>query len=69
MTSIGNTKNNIVSTQKRGWNRRGFKWDKNSEEYKEYRRKYAESMSKKTRKHLEELAKQPLPGRSYKHKL
>jgi len=54
--------------QKRSWNRRGFKWDKTSPEYKEYRRKCQESMSKKTRRELELLAKKPLPGRIFKSK-
>ena len=51
----------ITTRQKRGWNRRGFKWDKNSPEFKEYIRKSKESMSKKTRRKLELLAKKPLP--------
>lgn len=65
MHSPGNIKNDMALTQKRGWNRRGFKWDRNSPEYKEYRRKATESMSKKTRRRLEELSKKPLPGRVY----
>lgn len=70
MSNPGNIENDIASSKRpRGWHRRGFKWDKNSPEYKEYRRRYAESMSKKTRKRLEALAKRPLPGRVYKHKL
>jgi len=54
--------------QKRGWNRRGFKWDKTSPEYQEYRRKCQESMSKKTRIELERRAKEPLSGRIFKSK-
>lgn len=64
MHTTGNIGNNIVRG-KRGGNRRGFRWDKNSPEYREYRRKYAESMSKKARRNLETLAKAPLPGRAY----
>jgi hypothetical protein len=65
MNNGNNTKNNVVRG-KRGWNRREFRWDKSSPEYKEYLRKYKESMSKKARRRLEELAKKPLPGKVYK---
>jgi len=68
MTITGNITNEMPVKNKRGWNRRGFKWDKTSLKYKEYRRKCQESMSKTTRRELELLAKKPLPGRIFKSK-
>src|SRR3990167_2123935 len=67
MHSTSNIKNDMPRG-KLGWNRRGFRWDKSSKAYQDYRRKMRESTSKKARRRLEELAKRPLLDRNYKSK-
>jgi len=62
-----NDSNNMkVEKQPRGWNRKGFRWDKNSEEYKRYFARHKKSRNRTTRRKLEALAKAPILGRYYK---
>jgi len=64
-----NDSNNMkVEKQPRGWNRKGFRWDKNSEEYKRYFARHKKSRTRTIRRKLETLAKAPLSGRVYQSK-
>jgi hypothetical protein len=52
----------------RGWNRKGFKYDRNSDEYKKYKEKKTKSFYKSIRKRLTAIAKAPAK-RSNKKKI
>jgi len=54
-------------TRSRGWNRKGFKYDKTSDEYKKYKDKLLKTRCKRIRKELTILAKAPVK-RSNKRK-
>lgn len=58
--------NNKVEKHFRGWNRKDFRWDKDSEEYKKYLARHKISRSRADRRRLEALAKAPLFGRIFK---
>ena len=61
----GNENNNKVEKRFRGWNRKGFRWDKTSEKYKLYAKRHMASRNQIARQRWESLAKAPLPNRHY----
>lgn len=60
--------NNTDEEHTRGWNRRGFRYDRNSDEYKKYKARLLKTRYNRVRQRLTELAKSPVK-RSNKKKI